>query len=278
MLEAIGFFTVLAVLLFLLINHTSKPNKAEQERMDIKKEENLKKVTREESKKMFILQYKDFLLPLLMNGAIDYYVIKEKLITTYHYSDELASKILSDMISYGMICRLENNTVNINYSLKQLKYLYPNFYKFCELTGENKNYKNYSFISNSPYLIRFINSNLYIESTGMDLLNSHLKFGIITNNQATKEFGTNNILNNKFNLYLIAYPGIYCESYHTKNGTLDLLKKYTTILNHKRLIVGDIFKLDRDLQIQDYKNIFERSYNKLYRSESFKFIFGDGSG
>jgi hypothetical protein len=274
MLEAIGFLTVVAVILFLLINHISKPSPEEQKRIDKRKEVKLKEVAREESKTTFILQYKDFVLSLLMNGTIKSSELKDKLISTYSYPTELAYNIYCEMIGYGMIRSLDNDNIEISRSLKELKYLFPNFYKFCELSGEKKGFKDYSFMSDSPHLIKFINSTLYSEGTGIDILKSYFKFGIIDNKQAEKDYGTIDLFNNNFNLFLIANIGIYCDSYHRTNKTPEILQNHISILNHKRLLIGNVQNIERDLQIQDYQYIFDRSYNELYQSGSFKFIFG----
>ena len=275
MFEAIGFLTVIAVILFLLINHITKPSPEEQKRIEIRKNEKLKEVAKEESKKTFIIQYKDLLLSLLMNGTFKTSELIDKLITTYGYSEIIANDIYREMIGYGMILSDRDNNNRLGYSLEKLKYLFPNFLKFCELSGEMKDFKDYSFSSDTPHLKKFISSKLYSESPTLDILTSHFIFGIISNNQAEREYGTNNkLFNNKFNLFLIANVGLSCEIHHSTNKTMEEIQKYVIVLNHKKILIGDILKLERDLQIQDYQYIFDKCYNELGQSESFKFIFG----
>ena len=208
-----------------------------------------------------------------MNGSIKSSELKDKLITTYSYPAELAYDIYCEMIGYGMIHILDDDNIEIGRSLKELKYLFPNFYKFCELSGEKKGFKDNSFMS-EPHLMKFINSTLYSEGTGIDILKSYFKFGIINNNQAEKDYGKIDLFDNKFNLFLIANVGIYCDSYHTINKTSEILQKHISILNHKKLLIGNVQNIERDLQIQDYQYIFEKSYKELCQSESYKFIFG----
>ncbi len=121
MFEAIGFLTVLAIIVYLIAQHTTKPTKEEETRIKVRNEKKAKELIEEESKTLFIIKYKDFLFTLFKNKTITRTELKNKLNSTYNYSDDDIYKIIDKMRDYSLIFYIDGENLRMGYSLEKEK-------------------------------------------------------------------------------------------------------------------------------------------------------------
>jgi len=269
MIEGIGYLTVFAIVIIVIIYFSNKPNKEERELLKEKESDAVNAAIYDESRIQFINKYKQFIIPIFENDKTpDLIELKEILSNALFINNSDIDSIISKMSMYGMIDIQKDDKFTEGWIMSNLEYMYPNFRTFGRLMRPKNNIWDYSMMDDNPRLIELINSEYSLLRESKDpIFSSYFEIGLITNEKALETFGETDIFNSKVNLYIIANIDSNCKSY-------DSINKYASKFNFRTLLIEYVCPITIDLQSDEYASLFSIHKTKLKGRTDFNEIFG----
>ncbi len=277
MIEAIGWFVIVAIGFIIVLYIGSRPSKGEKAAAEARKEEQINDKLRKESRIQFISKYKGFLTPLIESGDVmQLDVLKQSLSNTLLISDQEVQDLIDNMRMNGMIELNDDGSITKGYFLSMLEYLYPNFIKFCKMMQSKDGIIDYSMMEENPHMVELINSTYSpIKDKYTYQSNSYIEFGLITKSEAIKVFDDTEIFKGEINLYILVEISQECEFLHrnfNKNG--DPVSQYATKLKWRNVLIDAVLPLRDDWQIVDYNDHYNRVRANLVKRDDYRAIFG----